>query len=94
VHLTETKQREVSGQLAQKPQGGRPEGGVSAAVRELGIERTEARRAGKIAKIKPEVKEATKSAGIDGNLHRAELTPDERDEHIQEWHRLTEQGVK
>jgi hypothetical protein len=48
----------------------------------------------KIAKIKPEVKEATKSAGIDGNLHRADLTPDERDEHIQEWHRLTEQGVK
>jgi hypothetical protein len=48
----------------------------------------------KIAKIKPEVKEATKSASIDGNLHRADLTPDERDEHIQEWHRLTEQGVK
>jgi hypothetical protein len=32
----------VSAQPAPKPQGGRPESGINAAVRELGIERTDA----------------------------------------------------
>jgi hypothetical protein len=45
VKLTEEKHsKEVFGQPAQKPNRGRPEGGLSAAVKELGIERTEARR--------------------------------------------------
>lgn len=63
VRLTEV----VSGQVAQKPQGGRPEGGVSAASRELGVERTEVRRAVKIASLSPEAKAAAKEAGLDDN---------------------------
>jgi ParB-like chromosome segregation protein Spo0J len=58
---------EVSGQVVQKPQGGRPEGGISAASRELGIERKEAERAVKIASIVPEAKQAAKEAGLDDN---------------------------
>jgi hypothetical protein len=56
----------VSGQVAQKPPG-RPEGGVSAAARELGIERTEVRRAAKIAAIAPEAKVAAAAAGLGDN---------------------------
>lgn len=40
-------------------------GGINAAVRDLGIERTEAQRAVKINNIPDEVKEAAKEAGID-----------------------------
>lgn len=57
----------VSGQVAQKPQGGRPAGGVSAASRELGIERTEIRRAAKIASISDQAKDAARDAGLDDN---------------------------
>lgn len=64
VRLTE---RKVSGQVAQKPQGGRPEGGVSAASRELGLERTDVRRAVQIAGISEDAKEAARSAGLNDN---------------------------
>lgn len=57
-------EQRVSGQLAQK---GRPEGGVSAASRELGIERTEVRRAVEIAGITPEAKQAAMNEGIEDN---------------------------
>jgi hypothetical protein len=40
------KKEEVSAQVEPKPRGGRPAGGINAAVRELGIDRTEAQRAG------------------------------------------------
>lgn len=50
------------------PRGaGRPESGVNAAVRELGIARTQAQRSVKIAAIPSEAKEAAKAAGIDDN---------------------------
>lgn len=53
----------ASGQLAQKPQGGRAEGGISAAAREIGVERTEVGRADKIASIsdakRPRVRPST-----------------------------------
>jgi ParB family chromosome partitioning protein len=49
-HIAEwVRLTEVSAQVAPKPQGGRPESGVRAAARELGVERTEAHRAVKIA---------------------------------------------
>jgi ParB family chromosome partitioning protein len=62
VRLTE---KEVSAQVAPKPQGGRPESGIRAAARELGIERTDAQRSIKIASIIPEAKEAARKARID-----------------------------
>jgi hypothetical protein len=46
--------------------GGRGKvGGVNDAVRELGVERNEARRAVKIAAIEPKAKAAAKVAGLD-----------------------------
>ena len=65
VRLTEEKQ---SAQLAPKgPVGHRPQGGINAAVRELGIDRTQAQRAVKIAAITPEAKAAAREAGIANN---------------------------
>jgi ParB-like chromosome segregation protein Spo0J len=40
--------RKVSVQSAPKPSGGRPESGISAAARELGVEETDAKRAVKV----------------------------------------------
>jgi ParB family chromosome partitioning protein len=67
VRLTEEK-----GKLAQlapvSPKGGRGnEGGINAAVRELGIDRTQAQRAVKIAGISDEAKAAAREAGVDNN---------------------------
>lgn len=62
VRLTEDRQ---SAQLAPKgPVGHRPEGGINAAARELGIERTEAQRAVKIAGISEEARSAAADAGV------------------------------
>jgi ParB-like chromosome segregation protein Spo0J len=58
---------EVSSQLATKPQGGRPESGIRAAARELGVGKDEARRAVKIDSITPEAKEAAREAGLERN---------------------------
>jgi hypothetical protein len=61
--------------------GGKPnQGGINAAVRDLGIDRTEAGRAVKIASIAPEAKQAAGDVGLDNNqsaLLRAakEFTP-------------------
>jgi ParB family chromosome partitioning protein len=60
-------EKRVLVQVAPKPQGGRPEGGIREAERELGIEHTEAVRAVKIASIIPDAKEAARNAGIDDN---------------------------
>lgn len=46
---------------------GRPESGISAASRELGIERTEAQRAAKIDKLAPEAKAEAKVLRLDDN---------------------------
>lgn len=43
------------------------EGGLRAAVRDLGIDRSEARRAVKIASLSPEAKEAARTVGLDDN---------------------------
>lgn len=49
--------KEVSGQVVQKPQGGRPQGGVSEASRQLGLERKDVERAVKVASLTPEAQE-------------------------------------
>jgi N6-adenosine-specific RNA methylase IME4 len=60
--------KEQSAQVAPKgPIGHRPQGGSNAAVRELGIDRTEAQRSVKIASITPEAKDAAHEAGLDDN---------------------------
>jgi ParB-like chromosome segregation protein Spo0J len=57
----------VSSQVATKPQGGRPESGIRAAARELGVGKDEAHRAVKIDGITPAAKEAAYEAGLDRN---------------------------
>ena len=62
---------------------GRPESGVNAAARELGVSKSEAHRAVKIDSITPEAKEAAREAGLDRNqsalLEAAkEHTPEEQ----------------
>src|SRR5690606_34136961 len=71
VKLAEEKrkrQQEISAQLAQKKNGrGRPESGVAAASRELGMKRDTVRRAVKIAGMSDEAKEAAEQAGLADN---------------------------
>jgi ParB/RepB/Spo0J family partition protein len=62
-----SQQKRFSAQVAPKMERGRPESGINEASRDLGIERTEAQRAVKIATITPEAKEAAREAGIDDN---------------------------
>lgn len=57
----------VSAQLAQKPKGGRPEGGLSAAARDLGVDRDDARRAQKVASLPDDAKQAARDVGLDDN---------------------------
>jgi hypothetical protein len=65
IELTKAKQ-EVSSQVATKPNG-RPEGGVNAAARELGISKDDAHRAVKVAGLSTEAKLAAVDAGLDNN---------------------------
>ena len=58
---------EVLVQGEPKPQGGRPRGGVREAERQLGVERTEVRRALKVASLSPEAQDAAREAGLDNN---------------------------
>lgn len=57
----------VSAQVAQKPREGRPEGGLSAAARELGVDRDDARRAVQVASLSDEAKDAARETGLDNN---------------------------
>lgn len=57
----------VSAQVAAKPQGGRPEGGVRAAARELGVDEDDARRAVKVASLSDEAKDAAREHHLDNN---------------------------
>jgi ParB family transcriptional regulator, chromosome partitioning protein len=69
------------GHCAQVSTGGRGnEGGVSKAARELGIERTEARRAVKVASLTEEAKDTARELGFDDNrsvLLAAKNAPDD-----------------
>ncbi|MET4800849.1 ParB N-terminal domain-containing protein [Bradyrhizobium sp. LB11.1] len=72
IELTTIKP-EISGddakpvQLAQVSGGRGNKGGLSEASRELGVERTDAVRAMKVAALSPEAKAAAKEAGLDDN---------------------------
>lgn len=67
IELTNTRREagEVSRQPDAKP--GRPEGGVRAAARELGLSEPDARRAVKVAGLSAEAKAAAVDAGLDDN---------------------------
>lgn len=65
VELIELKR--VSRQVDAKPEGGRPEAGVRAAARELGISEPDARRAVNVAALSDEAKEAARKHGLDDN---------------------------
>lgn len=70
VRLTREKQSAQVAPIESKRadgRGHRKESGINAAVRELGIDRTEAQRAVKIASIAPEAKAAVAAAGISDN---------------------------
>ncbi len=65
--------------------GHRSEGGVNAASRELGIERTDAQRSVKVASISERAKEAARQAGLDDNrsaLLKAAKAPAEQQEAV------------
>jgi len=88
IALTEAKQAAAKpAQVAPVSQRGRMEGrgntgGINAATRDLGIERTQAQRSVKIASITPEAKAAARDLGIDDNqtklLKVAAAAPDLR----------------
>jgi ParB-like chromosome segregation protein Spo0J len=59
--------QKVLAQSEAKHLGGRPEGGVRAAARELGLDKEDARRAVKVAGLSEEAKEAARTAGLDDN---------------------------
>jgi phage N-6-adenine-methyltransferase len=65
IELTDRKG--VSSQVETKPQGGRPEGGVRAAARELGIDKNDAHRAVKVAGLSPDAKEEARALDLDNN---------------------------
>jgi ParB family chromosome partitioning protein len=68
VSLTEMELAKKLGHGAQVSKGGRgKEGGISAASRELGIERTAARRAVKVFEMDDDAKEAVKELGLENN---------------------------
>ena len=83
-----TAEREGA-QLA--PPGGRQphSKGIKAAVSELGIDRTQAQRAVKIASITPEAKVAARDAGIDNNqsalLKVAAVAPEQQAEYVRQY---------
>lgn len=68
IELTSAKREveTVSAQVAPKSPG-RPESGINAAARELGIERTAAQRAVKVASLSPEAKQVAVDTGLDNN---------------------------
>jgi ParB family chromosome partitioning protein len=63
----ELSREKVLPQLVPKPDGGRPEGGVRAASRELGVNREDARRATKVASLSDDAKAAAREVGLDDN---------------------------
>ena len=55
--------KEVSRQVAAKPQGGRPQGGIRDTARQLGLDERDVRRAAKVASITPEAQQAAHEVG-------------------------------
>jgi ParB family chromosome partitioning protein len=79
IRLVEELQQEISGQSAQKFGPGRPEGGLSAAAREIGVNRDAARRAQAIDRLSAEAKATARDLGLADNqaaLLKAAKSPD------------------
>jgi len=110
VKLAERKLRlagEVSAQVARKPRqhrgevgqgvgGGRPIGGISAATRELGVERTKALRAVKITRLTKAAQAEAERLGLDNNqraLEWASDMPDKKNQihSLQKFKRIKDQ---
>jgi ParB family chromosome partitioning protein len=71
----------ISAQSEPKTERGRPESGIRAAARELGIDRSDAQRAVKVASLSPDAKEAARATRLDDNrsaLLQAAKAPAER----------------
>lgn len=106
IALTEERmaQEVQSGQVAPieskraDGKGHRPEGGIAAASRELGIEPTAAKRAVKIASRTPEAKEAARAFGLDNNqkalLEIASVEPDKQVAKVEEIAARKSKAVK
>jgi ParB-like chromosome segregation protein Spo0J len=88
VKLTEDKAKAQVAPSEKQHTGGRPNQGINEAVRDLGIERTEAQRSMKIASMGPEAKEAARQHGLDDNqsalLAVAKAPPDQQVAKVQE----------
>jgi ParB/RepB/Spo0J family partition protein len=69
IELTDAKLKEagISGQSVQKIGRGRPEGAISAASRDLNVDRKDAARATKVASLSPEAQEAARRLRLDDN---------------------------
>lgn len=77
-------------QVAKNPAGGRP-GAISAAARELGIDKDDAHRAMKVDSIIPEAKEAAREAGLDDNRSALlEVAKQDPDKQVATVHRIVE----
>ena len=73
--------KDVSRQADAKPMGGRPEGGIREAARELGMSEVDVRRAIKVASLSDEAKSIARDTGLDDNrsaLLEASREPTER----------------
>jgi ParB-like chromosome segregation protein Spo0J len=57
----------LTGQSDRKPQGGRPEGGIAAAARDLGIQETDAKRSVRVDSLSDEAKAAAVKHHLDDN---------------------------
>ncbi len=80
---------------ATKPGAGRgSEGGLRAASRDLGIDRTEAQRAVKIAGITPEAREAADAAGLTTQSARLEIAKAEPEQQLQRVAEVAASRVK
>jgi hypothetical protein len=90
--ITLKKKSDEKGDLRQpdaKPQGGRPEGGVRAAAREIGVSEPDARRAIKVAKLSDEARRVAREVGLDDNrtallAAAGKETPEEQAEALRE----------
>jgi ParB/RepB/Spo0J family partition protein len=63
IKLTEL----ISSQIATKLERGRPESGINAAARELGVDKDDAHRAVKVAALSGEAKHVARELGLDDN---------------------------
>lgn len=73
VRLTGEKQAHEA-QLAPHRKAGQQPGGINAATRELGIDRTEAQRAVKVDGLSDQAKQAAREVGLDTNQSAMSLS--------------------